>query len=163
MRSFVYFLWLVIDFSRCNAAFFDAKFQFLIKPVNIDALQDLILPIYEQHIPKYVIIKSQEVLLSDILYFEISSEKRRRVNIILKSGVISCSGKLTDLLNALPSTHFVRCHQSFAININNTNKITKNIAVLADGIELDITRTYREDVRKAFMRKLHARSAGAIR
>ena len=52
------------------------------------------------------------------------------------------NGKLTDLLTLLPLNHFVRCHQSFVVNMNHIFELTRNSALAANGKELPISRTY---------------------
>jgi len=137
--------------------------HFLLKPIDPKTLEQLITESYLRQLPEDIIIKSGEqhlqVLIKDILYLETQG---RRVNLELRDDrSVSYSGKLTDILQELPDLHFIRCHKSYAVNINNIHKITRNTVVTSDRkYDIPVSRPYLDDVRSAFMRKLSAAPGG---
>ncbi len=91
-------------------------FDYLIKPVNIDTVTELVSRIKEEFsgnssmfvkINKWYSIKSDE-----IIYMEKSIN---RTNITTTKGVISCTKTLDKMQECLPR-NFVRCHRSFIVN-----------------------------------------------
>ena len=91
-------------------------FDYLIKPVNMDMISDLVSRIKEEFsddnnmfikINKWYSIKSDE-----IIYMEKSIN---RTNITTSKGVISCTKTLEKMQESLPK-NFIRCHRSFIVN-----------------------------------------------
>lgn len=100
-------------------------FDYLIKPVNIDTISDLVSRIKEEFsddnsmfikINKWYSIKSDE-----IIYMEKSINK---TNIITTKGVVSCTKTLEKMQESLPK-NFIRCHRSFIVNKNKIISIDK--------------------------------------
>lgn len=100
-------------------------FDYLIKPVNIDTISELVSRIKEEFsgnnsmfvkINKWYSIKSDE-----IIYMEKSIN---RTNITTTKGVISCTKTLDKMQECLPK-NFVRCHRSFIVNKDKILSIDK--------------------------------------
>lgn len=130
--------------------------HYLMKPVKRNVLEKLIAFDYRNRIKNdYFVFESSagkyQAAIKDIICFEIVG---RQVAITLKDGMIYYAGKLSDLLAMLPNDQFVRCHQSFAINIFNIRELTRFYALAIHGIEVPVSRTYLNDVRKAFLHRL---------
>ena len=52
----------------------------------------------------------------------------------------------TDFCRKLPDTVFLRCHQSFLVNMNHVNSFSSASITLDDASEVPISRSYREEV-----------------
>ena len=100
-------------------------FDYLIKPVNIDMISELVSRIKEEFsndnnmfikINKWYSIKSDE-----IIYMEKSIN---RTNITTTKGVISCTKTLEKMQESLPK-NFIRCHRSFIVNKDKIISIDK--------------------------------------
>lgn len=88
------------------------------------------------------------VKLQDILYFE--SEKRK---IILHSrqGTIETYKKLNEVERELEKT-FLRCHQSFLVNMNEIERFGSNVIEMYGGKKVPISRAKFKDARDKFLR-----------
>lgn len=130
--------------------------NYLIKPVNKDKLESLIMKDYHnKFLVSYIILESnlgkQRTPINSIIFLEIVG---RKVEVTLTNGKAYYSGKLSQILEDLPKDMFVRCHQAFAINIANISYITSHDAVAVNGSIIPISRTFSKDVKKAFSRQL---------
>jgi DNA-binding LytR/AlgR family response regulator len=64
-----------------------------------------------------------------------------------------CPGKLSDILADLQKGRFIRCHKSFAINLNNIRSLDRRYAVAVNGKEIPVGRAYWDDTNDAFYEK----------
>ncbi len=62
------------------------------------------------------------VRYADILWFE---SRQRIVTLHARHQDISFYAKLADVNNVIPQHEFIRCHQSYIVNVNNVRKIDK--------------------------------------
>ncbi|MGI6069845.1 MAG: LytR/AlgR family response regulator transcription factor [Blautia sp.] len=90
-----------------------------------------------------------KIRYSDILYIETFGRKVA-IHTLTKDPVIYYPCKLSELEDLLPTTLFVRCHQSFILSINTVKSISKATAFLIDGTEIPISRSYKEIVYQFF-------------
>lgn len=130
--------------------------HYLMKPVANDVLERLIISDYRDKFQNnFLVFKSGvhnlRVPLKDIICLETAG---RRVAINLMDGVVYFPGKLLELLENLPQEDFVRCHQAFAINLRNTKELTPQTAIATNGKETPVSRTFKKDVQKAFLKKM---------
>lgn len=136
---------------------YDVKaLHYLIKPVDSVRLEQLILTDYKNKIQnKHFEFKSGSRIIriptNDIIALETVG---RRVEITLPNEVHYFSGKLTELLNELPKEQFIRCHQAFAVNINNIRELTRQEAITITGKAIPISRTFIKEVQQAFLKHL---------
>lgn len=72
----------------------------------------------------------------------------RRVRIHMRSDILEMYGKLGDVLNRL-SDEFVRCHQSFAVNLRYVEHLGATDVELVDGRCVPVSRRRRQEVRDA--------------
>ena len=106
-------------------------FNYLLKPVNqqtlnrvLDqALNDLTKERRRQIVFNYK-GTTYRVPCRDILYIE-SSDKMICFHLADKS-VLQCYAKLDEILKQLPEDSFIRCHQSFAVNVFHVSEMTEN-------------------------------------
>ena len=130
--------------------------HYLLKPVDSNVLERLIDSDYHNRfLTHYFVFESDagklRTALKDIICLETVG---RRVQVTLKNGKATYSGRLAELLEKLPKDKFVRCHQAFAVNIANVREITRQDAIAVNGKAIPVSRTYSKDVQKAFMRQL---------
>lgn len=88
----------------------------------------------------------------EILYLE---SDLRLVRVHLRDDVVEAYGKLSDLARMLPN-RFVRCHQSFLVNLDYVAGLDAAALRLTDGSELPVSRRHRAAVRDALF--AHVRS-----
>lgn len=129
-------------------------FYYFKKPIDEAALSHKISQAYTESLKhEYILIKigakNMRISPADIVLLE---TKGRQVEMTLTDGTIHFNGKLTELLPLLPREQFIRCHQSFAVNINHIRTLTRKNAATGTGKEIPISRTYMNEVRKAFFR-----------
>ena len=88
--------------------------------------------------------KTHKVHLSDIKYIESDGDY---IRFYLQNRKIMIRGSLTSMEVTLPSALFLRIHNSYIINLNKVNAVTL-YSVEIEGIELPISRSYKEKVLK---------------
>lgn len=92
---------------------------------------------------------SRQVLLGEILYIESKSHKLQFVG---KNETLYIYGQLSELEDKLSVTNFVRCHQSYLVNMEHINKINNYWIYLSDGTEIPVSRRKYSDVKNRFLR-----------
>nr|WP_173812698.1 LytTR family DNA-binding domain-containing protein [Dendrosporobacter quercicolus]NSL47673.1 LytTR family transcriptional regulator [Dendrosporobacter quercicolus DSM 1736]SDM81366.1 LytTr DNA-binding domain-containing protein [Dendrosporobacter quercicolus] len=75
----------------------------------------------------------------------------RKVAVYLLDKTIYYTGKLTELSEQFPRNMFIRCHQSFALNIRNIRELNKSHAVAVNGKVIPVSRSHLKSVQKAFL------------
>lgn len=136
---------------------YDVKaLHYLMKPVSISTLENLIVADYNNRIKNnYFIFESGAgdycAFINDIVCLETVG---RKVSVMLKNGEFCYAGKLTELLHLMPKDRIIRCHQSFAVNISNIRELNRYSAVAINGYEIPVSRAFSKEVRKAFMKQL---------
>lgn len=121
-------------------------FNYLIKPLRKEKLSEVLHRAVERlnkDADQVVRISFNNQLhtirCSLLLYL---SSERHVVNFYLKSGeILRAYGKLDDYSTQLPAKAFVRCHQSFIVNLNHVTAMTTNEFSL-DGIKVPISKSY---------------------
>lgn len=128
--------------------------QYLIKPVDERILREVL--DYEQRIKKsYNIIfkekdSTRRVSAPDIVHIETSG---RNIKVVLKTEEFNAFNKISDAEKRLPVRDFVRCHQSFIVNINNIKEIRHGEAITILGNSVPVSRTKWSKVKKMFLDK----------
>ena len=94
----------------------------------------------------------QTVTASEVLYLE---------RILKKTAIVLCSGKkhftaakAEELLNDVPPGHFVRCHQSFWVNVEKITGMKTESFSLVNGEEIPISRSRKKEAKEAFFAQL---------
>lgn len=99
----------------------------------------------QKQIRPYFIVKNKETLtrvnFSDIYYFESS---KRVVTLFTKKKVIKFYSKLGDVMTMLPQNGFIRCHQSYIVNMSEIIELDKVLRSfrLANGTSVEISKSY---------------------
>ena len=81
-----------------------------------------------------------------ILYIEHYQHKSK---VVCEDKEITCSEKLSSLLERLDGTAFVRCHCSFIANLNHVRKFTRTQLHMSNGDVLPCSRSSQQIVREA--------------
>ncbi|MDD6675599.1 MAG: LytTR family DNA-binding domain-containing protein [Lactimicrobium massiliense] len=93
---------------------------------------------------------TEHVFLNEILYIE---HQNRMTVIYLTSGnTIETSSKLDDLMTSLPTSLFLRCHQSYIVNLSQVKRIDEemNVFVMANDATVYIRRTSMKQAKTAW-------------
>ena len=83
----------------------------------------------------------------EIAYLESS---RRLVLIHMRSETLETYGKLVDFQRELPG-RFVRCHQSFLVNLDYIGHMGSSTLALVDGTEIPVSRRHRTELKDALI------------
>lgn len=89
------------------------------------------------------------VFLDDILYIESQSHK---LQFKIRDGSLSMYGRVDELESKLQEYLFLRCHQSFLVNMGHIEKIRNYQAYLSDGSEVPVARSRYPEVKRDFLR-----------
>ena len=109
----------------------------------------------QKYIRPYFTVKNKDMLMrisfNDIQYFE---SKKRIVALYTQNQVIEFYSKLDDVDALLPHDSFVRCHQSYIINLEKVKKLDKvNRCLITDkNQEIEISRSYYAQIVENFNR-----------
>ena len=91
---------------------------------------------------------SRKVAAQDILYAEAVNHKSA---VYLPGEAISVNLSFRNLLSRLLGGTFCRCHHSFVVNLNHVHKQTNHGLMLDTGMELPVSRTYRQEFAKQYV------------
>ena len=92
----------------------------------------------------YITIKNKGELMrvnySDIYYFE---SRLRIVALYTKTQVIEFYGKLSDIIPRLPEDSFVKCHQSYIVNLEEVQMLDRKnrLFIFPNGSEVEISKS----------------------
>ena len=125
-------------------------FNYLIKPLAQDKLAEVLQRAIER------LKKDREQVIrvsfnhslytircSQLLYL---SSEQHVINFHMKNGeTVKSYGKLDDFITQLPAKFFVRCHQSYIVNLNYVTNLTGSEFVL-DKVRIPVSRGYSEQV-----------------
>lgn len=93
----------------------------------------------------HMIIRSKEAVyrlpFKDITYLE---SCQRLILVHAGQRQLQFYGKLADVLSSLPTDLFIRCHQSYAVNLENVASLNKaqHYFTLSNGDHVDISKAY---------------------
>ena len=92
--------------------------------------------------------KIRHMLQEDILYLERDLHKTR---IYLKDGEREeTTEKLIQLMDRLDPYEFVRCHNSYIVNMRHIREISRKCITMVNGTVSNVSRAYVPEVRKRF-------------
>lgn len=89
------------------------------------------------------------ILLKELLYIESQSHRLRFVKM---DETLYMYAQISELEIKLADSDFVRCHQSFLVNMEYISKINNYWIYLSDGTEIPVSRTKYLEVRQVFLR-----------
>jgi two-component system response regulator LytT len=131
--------------------------HYLTKPVQKKQLAEVLIKDYRQNFraKKIVLPVSggcQILLADDIYYIELLN---RTVIFHLAKGHVSIPGTLKRLEPRLPEGVFLRCHKSFAVNINKIQGLSPDGFRLLSGVTVPIGRVYRQESLQQMIAHFH--------
>jgi len=141
--------------------------DYLLKPYQNDevkALLSKVLASMQEENLKSIVIKGKtglhRIWIQTIDYVE---SVKHTLNFHLRGGDIAvCYAKMTEFQDILLSDHrFIRCHQSFLVNMNCVAKVTEKYFVLSDKSMIPISRTIYPQVKKSYIDYLFDQGNGA--
>ena len=128
--------------------------QYLIKPVDEKVLRELMGYELKDKNEDYILFKEKEttrkVSPSNIVHIETSG---RNIKVVLQNEVFNAINKISDIEKDLPDSDFIRCHQSFIVNINNIKELRHGEALSVRDEVIPISRTQWSATKKLFIEK----------
>ena len=120
-------------------------FQYLIKPIKEQHLEECIKKAYEEILRKDLYFRytynrvAYKIPIYQILYFE---SNRRKIKIITEDNEYSVYGKLNDLEQSMKRCKltFLRVHQSFLVNYKHVTELSRDFLVLDNGQKISISK-----------------------
>lgn len=88
------------------------------------------------------------ILLDDILYIESCSHK---LQFRRKGEILYMYGQINELESKMSGFSFVRCHQSFLVNLGHIEQINNYLICLSDGSEIPISRPRYPEVKQRYL------------
>jgi len=139
-------------------------FNYLVKPLNKEklnrildqALVDIIMERHQQICFSYKGI-TYRIFCKDIMYIE-SKDKLVCFHLTDKR-ILQCYAKLDDILKQLPEDLFIRCHQSFAVNVLHVTE-TRESNFRIDLVSINISRKYQKEAKEKYFAYLFSRMKG---
>ncbi|WP_379157502.1 LytR/AlgR family response regulator transcription factor [Paenibacillus sp. sgz5001063] len=131
-------------------------FQYLIKPIAPEILEEKIIKLYQYfqaQDKKFMVIKSgyEEVVLryDDIIGIEAAKSLtiKSKLNIITTSQTYESKGIITDYATALRDSNFLQIHRSILINLLHVKKFASGVVLMSNGMELPIGRSKVKEVK----------------
>ena len=129
-------------------------FNYLIKPVSEEKLTEVLRLAMErlkkdadQVIRIFFNNSLHTIRCSQLLYL---SSNLHIVSFCLKNGeILKTYGKLDDFVMQLPAEIFMRCHQSYIVNLNHVTAMTSDTFIL-EGISVPVSRKYSKPARDKY-------------
>lgn len=127
---------------------------FITKPIKREVLSSYINQIYlsSQEMHRTITLRNKlgeySMSANEISYIE---SYRRNLIFHLKNDKYTFSKKLDDIIDLFPPC-FVRCHKSYLVNLNAVAKMETTQFVLIDGSTVNISKSMRENTRKAYFK-----------
>ncbi|MDO4340453.1 MAG: LytTR family DNA-binding domain-containing protein [Eubacteriales bacterium] len=155
------------DNSYYREAFDVLAFQYLLKPVKHKTVEQSLRPLKLWWKEKtknmlYFRYRSQTHILelSQISYI---SSSLHTVNFHLTNGeIVHCRGKLNDFEEQLRNTDFLRCHQSFFVNMREVTSMKVDCFKIKDEV-IPISRSYAKETQLRYKRYLNAEPRSDLR
>lgn len=101
----------------------------------------------------YLVVKNKDMTMrihyADIIYLE---SKQRVVTLYCRKQKVEFYAKLTDVQSVLPPDKFIRCHQSYLVNVNMVKKLdrrNRQFHMVTDEI-IEISKSYYPQVQTHF-------------
>ncbi len=135
--------------------FKNRPFDFLIKPITDEKLFSVMTSYFKQcdENEYSIIFKFKSILhrvMKDKIMF-IKSDKRI-ITVYSNQKTYICYDKLTNFVNILNDSKFIRIHKSYAVNAEYIEKFSRSDVVLINGIELPISQQYLKKARSEYLK-----------
>lgn len=92
----------------------------------------------------------QNIRLDKIRYFE---SRGRKIAAVADEERFEFYQKMDELMDVLPKGRFVRCHQSYSVNLRAVMSFSSAALVLRDGMEIPVSRKYYPELRAVLGRE----------
>ncbi|MDR1704724.1 MAG: response regulator [Clostridiales bacterium] len=131
-------------------------FRYLQKENYRQTLGDLLKKVYEDKYQALCLIlqsgaTTRRIEIKSIIALEAAA---RKVDIhTADGGLFHYNGSLTGLLDTLPKGHFIRCHEAFAVNINNMRELNNREFLAQNGKRIPVSRSHMNNAKSAFLNK----------
>lgn len=151
-NSILVFMTTSTDFAL-DAYDLDAL-QYLIKPITYDKIKKILDKCLKQFATNMRFIKVLEdgypikILLNDIYYIDVYD---KNCFIHLKDKVIKTYTSLTNLLNLLENSSFLKCHRSYIVNMLYINEMLSNDFILRNGAKIPITKNDKLNLKQTYL------------
>lgn len=131
--------------------------QYLLKPVSREALAKAIQTDWKRnHRSKTILLRAggkvTRLPAADVRYLE---SLNHSVILHLRDGERTFSLSLTETERLLPPGLFVRCHNSFLVNLEHIEAISRTEIALRDGTRVPVGRRYYKDFQSAFIQYIN--------
>ncbi len=152
----------IIFVSECEAYYREAfdvfAFQYLLKPMSYKKLADILEPLthlWEEREERVLSFQYRSKILtlrhSEVRYI---SSNLHTVNFHMADGkTVHCRGKLDEFEKQLENSSFLRCHQSFFVNLEYVVGMRSNGFILPNA-EVPISRSHVKKAQEAFLKYL---------
>jgi len=131
-------------------------FHYLLKPISRKALKTIL-----EHDSHHTAQLNTMIVREGTVFRQLDFDKinfletqGRKVAVYLGDKTILISGKLPEMENQLPKNRFVRCHQSFILNMDKVAELRYGEAVMNNGKRVPVSRSYLKMVQQCFLSKL---------
>lgn len=128
-------------------------FDFLVKPVSLARLQETVVRYLEERVQcpadflnVSIQRRSVQLPLRQIYYLE---SWRRKVAAHMVEDTVEFYGRLDQLEELLAPSGFIRCHQSYLVNLSYIRQMDSTSLTLAQGHSLPVSRPYLKQLRSA--------------
>lgn len=160
MGMFVPIIYVTVSDQFYQQAYETFAYNYLIKPLQKEKLSYVLYPLLHKEFRKEERVvnfryRSQvhTLKLSDILYI---SSSLHTVNFFLKDErCVHCRGKLSDFTDQLKDSIFLRCHQSFYVNMAEIISMKTDSFKIRDEI-IPISRSYAKHAQETYKKYLAA-------
>jgi len=128
-------------------------FDYILKPVDIEKVNDVLrratAKYREQHHSIVITFKEQTYTLKvrDIIYLE---SNLRHIKFYTDNNMYMCLGKLDEYDKRLSQYGFLRCHQSFLINMGFIKSFNRDTVTTVNNVEISMSTRKKQDCLNAF-------------
>ena len=128
--------------------------SYLFKPLQKEKLLEVIRIARQRSKSRTVIFHNSQsnivLELSEIVYLEIIDHKLH-IRVTGEEEMVIAAGSLTSAMESLPSDLFVRCHNSFLVNLAYVKELIRSGVVLRGGYSVPVSRKYYENTQVALV------------
>lgn len=128
--------------------------HFLLKPIEKSRLREALLTDWKlNHKPERVTLRRGNrtlgLMLREILYIE--AGVNHNIRIVLEGREEMFPVTLSEMEQKLPAESFIRCHNSYLVNLEYVREWNRSALQMADGVRLPVGRKYYKECQAAFI------------
>lgn len=128
--------------------------HFLLKPIEKSRLKEALLTDWKlNHKPERVTLRRGNrtlgLMLKEILYIE--AGVNHNIRIVLEGREEMFPVTLSEMEQNLPAESFIRCHNSYLVNLEYVKEWNRQALQMADGVRLPVGRKYYKECQAAFI------------